>query len=125
MNAPGRNYPLIRKLREHIAAHPEEHDQAWWGIRTSCGTTLCAGGRTVELAGWRLLWIPVDAWLPDGEHFVRLCANPGTGEILNVNDAAQRELGLTTAEAVHLFFKAKDRVGVLAYLDQLLGEEPG
>lgn len=120
MNAPGRNYPLIRKLREHIAAHPEEHDQAWWGIRTSCGTTLCAGGRTVELAGWRPLWI-----FFDGEYFFRRCSHPEAGEVLRVSDVAERELGLTAGEAAHLFFEVKDRAGVLAYLDQLLSEESG
>jgi hypothetical protein len=70
----GLNIPLLRKVVEHIEAHPEEFDMGTWITnyptraylvskssreqelgRPLCNTTMCAAGTTVFLAGGEFL----------------------------------------------------------------------
>src|SRR6478609_6380573 len=56
---PVPNLPLLRKVLEHIDAHPEEWHQSVWAMETSaseCGTAFCVAGHTVVMAGGELLW---------------------------------------------------------------------
>lgn len=86
----GINVPLLRKVLEHITAHPEEHDQGVWVRRTLCETTGCIAYHTAVIAGYSIYL--------DGYDMCRV----STGEL--INDAAQRVLGLTSGQAFRLFF---------------------
>lgn len=62
---PRPNLPLLRKVLDHIDAHPEEHDQVTWGFEYrwpsaqflieehlragKCGTAMCIAGWAVSL----------------------------------------------------------------------------
>lgn len=50
------NVPLLRKVLDHITAHPEEHDQQSWGIKTSCGTAYCVAGHALAMSGVDFRW---------------------------------------------------------------------
>lgn len=50
------NIQKLEAVLDFIRAHPEQHDQAMWGRRTSCGTTMCFAGTATHLAGHQLLW---------------------------------------------------------------------
>lgn len=52
----GINEDLLRRVLEHITAHPEEHDQARWAVRTDCGTAYCVAGHIVVMSGWQVDW---------------------------------------------------------------------
>lgn len=39
--------PRARKVLEHLLAHPEEHNQATFGLRSACGTAACIAGTTL------------------------------------------------------------------------------
>jgi hypothetical protein len=54
----GVNVPLLRKVLEHVTAHPEEWNQAEWARRDSCGTAYCIAGHTVVMAGNEVRWSP-------------------------------------------------------------------
>lgn len=105
-----KNVPLLRKLRDTIAADPEHHDQNWFrmsGLR-DCGATYCAAGFVVELTGgvWteRLDVIPPDMPMRVPEHPAHY---------------AQRMLGLSATEADRLFYGTDD-AEVVPYLDELI-----
>ncbi len=50
------NAVLLRQVLDHITAHPEQHDQAHFAIRTDCGTAYCLAGHAVVLSGYRIAW---------------------------------------------------------------------
>lgn len=43
------NIELMTKVRDHVVAHPEQHNQGMWAEKTECGTTACAAGWTLLL----------------------------------------------------------------------------
>lgn len=45
------NAPLLRKVLDHITAHPEEWDQTDWASMTSCGTACCVAGHAAVMTG--------------------------------------------------------------------------
>lgn len=111
---PTPNLPLLRKVLDHVDAHPEEWVQSSWAIRgealdrvleyhqvnavPACGTAYCIAGHAVTMAGHDVLWL---------RHSSSTAATLTNGEA--VGDAAQRELGLTNTEADHLFSGCNDR----------------
>jgi len=46
---PTPNLPLLRKVLDHIDAHPEEWRQGGWAIETECGTACCIAGFAVAM----------------------------------------------------------------------------
>jgi len=68
MNDPVPNLPLLRKVLDHIDAHPQEWNQDLWGVNfplydqwaskeyTRCGTAFCIAGHAVTMAGAEPVW---------------------------------------------------------------------
>ncbi len=126
------NVPLLRKVREHIGAHPEEWWQGSWRIipdgsltapsarraqrqveQPFCGTTYCFAGWATTLAG--LEWINNFAVRDDAGRYV----DPG--------EAAADLLGLSDGEAFNLFHGGNDLAAidhVLARIYTRAGERP-
>lgn len=98
------NTELMIKVRDHIVAHPEQHDQATWAEKTECGTTAC-------VAGWALiLGSPVDAHIFDE-----------TGSLPpTVAEDAQEILGLTYGQQGALFIGAITHEGAIAGMNALI-----
>lgn len=111
-----KNYPLIRKVRDHIRAHPEEHNQDQWGTWTSCGTTHCVAGHAVILAGAKPTWDLHE----HGGYSMR--AVEYDGRMWSVGDLAQHLLGINSDQADDLFFVFND-AGALDMLDRFAKED--
>lgn len=90
------NVELLRKVLEHITAHPDEHDQEVWARRTACGTAMCLAGHAVVMTGHRIDWSLLDIG--------GLATFTTTGEIIEA--VAERELGLDLGQSVELFSAA-------------------
>lgn len=45
------NVELLRKVLEHITAHPEEWRQEEWATATKCGTAFCLAGHVALTVG--------------------------------------------------------------------------
>ena len=92
--------PLLRKVMEYVTAHPEEHDQHYWGVKRveapPCGTTHCIGGWALVLSGADLIW-----------KYGQVLDVIIDGDMAPPFVAARKVLGLTLAEAIRLFY-AKD-----------------
>lgn len=59
MTAPaetGVNEDLLRRVLEHVTAHPDEHNQAHWAVRSDCGTAYCVAGHAVVMSGYAPDW---------------------------------------------------------------------
>lgn len=119
MSAPaetGINEDLLRRVLEHITAHPEEHDQNDWAARgPRCGTAMCLAGHAVVLGGHALAWRRAGPTYPMPG--VREVASETT-EGLEVSELAQELLGLRPWEADRLFFDAQS----LAHLWRIASE---
>lgn len=112
------NVGLLESTLDEIRMNRDEHDQALWGMKTECGTTMCFAGHAVTLAGAELVWAghshevfntsllhnPVRRFVSD---FADQCIFPGEAESENVYSAATRLLDLTEMEAIRLFLSAK------------------
>lgn len=54
---PQPNLPLLRKVLDHVDAHPKDWDQAFWGGGQTagevakCGTSMCLSGWAQYLSG--------------------------------------------------------------------------
>lgn len=73
------NVPLLRKVLEHIEAHPEEWDQGTW----RCETAMCFAGHAADIAGAQ--------WVGKGKY---LLADPDIDPPEKI-----RSTGVTTASA--------------------------
>jgi hypothetical protein len=92
---PTVNIPLLRKVMDHITAHPEEHDQESWAIRRDCGTTMCVAGWTVHFAGHVIDWSEDDS---------ESCTVDGNRAL--ISDTAQADLGIGAGAVEDLFFQS-------------------
>lgn len=90
---------LLRDRLEYVTAHPEEHDQGWWGVKRGCGTAYCIAGHVVIARGYELEWGEMSDIGPDGEYYAEIVR----GTYHSISYIAQRELGLNAAQAVALF----------------------
>lgn len=104
------NIPLLRKVMDHITAHPEEHDQTTWGQRRHCGTTFCVAGWAVQFAGHEIVW-PSD----DEAEFVE------DGQA--IADVAETALGLTPWQAEQLFHQSFGLPQVWDAVEEITGGE--
>lgn len=87
------NVELLRRVLEHITAHPEEHDQRVWARHTDCGTAMCLAGHAVTITGHAIDY---------GKHsWSGLVYLTRAGE--SIEDVAARELGLSDDQAENLF----------------------
>jgi hypothetical protein len=101
------NVPLLRKTLEYITAHPEEHDQRNWGVKTACGSSYCLAGHAVVLAGHEIDWHSPD--------LVRMGMRSSCHALTDgryISDAAREELGLDPERAARLF-DANNDLGTL------------
>lgn len=94
------NVPLLRKILDHITAHPEEHDQEVWAERTACGTVMCLAGHAAVMTGHTIAY----ERRANGDWMVRYCTN---GE--QIEDVARDALGLTYLQAAKLFDSQNSR----------------
>jgi len=129
-------------LRERIAAHPERLDQGWW-VRVAnpprhvprferedawtCGTTACAAGHSIILAGWRpVLEDTADGLIAGRCYNVQPADNPSDIVVYRkIQEVAREWLGLTTEQAKYLFDGRGTYVSVLAMLDALIAADEG
>ena len=116
---PAPNLPLLRKVLEHIDAHPKEWRQDSWATRTSasaCGTAFCLAGHAVVLAGGELHW--------DKELGVASEVTMPDGSTMSIQKAAADLLGLTSYEALHLFY-AKNNRHAVQFLAEAIADRAG
>lgn len=103
---PRPNLPLLRKVLDHIDAHPNEWYQSEWGIRTdsypltfidgnapACGTAFCIAGHAAVMSGATPVW---------GEEGNLSYIRPPGGGFADVQEFARKALGLTHDEASSL-----------------------
>lgn len=107
---PEPNLPLLRKVLEHIDAHPEEWYQSSWGIHTpqsACGTAFCVAGHAVMLSGEGY------TFAPDGEFYdsAELPVHPA--------EEAQKLLGLLDEEGDFLFAGSNTREHVQSIAEDI------
>lgn len=114
---PMPNLPLLRKVLDHIDAHPDEWNQGAWIQRTatsSCGTAAC-------IAGWACL---INGDQPDfandyaqGSHTPVVTLDDGASA--TVAERAQQLLGLTNNERLDLFHSKNDRFDVRRFAGRI------
>lgn len=85
------NMDLAYRTLDHIAEHPEEHNQSTW----RCGTTACYAGHAAILAGAQ--------WCDPRDGYPISCVHTPDGVIEHVRFFAQQELQLTDGQADRLF----------------------
>lgn len=111
------NKPLLRKVLEHIEAHPDEHDQLVYAQQTPCGTTACVAGHTVVIAGWDLTWERVG----NAAVVADRCVRDGLSEWIPI--AARNELGLNGGQAHYLFHFSRTVNEIREFVAELLEYE--
>lgn len=92
-----RNEAMLRKVGDAIAAEPERYMQTAFRIdhEDKCGSLHC-------VAGWAVQLSPELEWEQPADHYASDVRDRETGELLRVDDAAARVLGLDP-EDVGLF----------------------
>ena len=93
---PTPNLPLLRKVLDHIDAHPDEWNQSMWATETECGTAYCVAGHAVAMT--------------EGVIFDEFGYGPA--ESLCWTDGAQKALGVTDDEGLSLFYAGNTRADV-------------
>lgn len=90
--------PLARKVLEHLLAHPEEHDQSYFGVQKSCGTTACIAGTAILMDSQSKV-----AWEPCSQGIQMQCVAID-GEFVSIDDRAAELLGLSLVDSTRLFY---------------------
>lgn len=102
MAAPKVNVELLDQVMAQIEAHPDAWDQTFWATQfiddtgNECGTAFCCAGWAVRLARPDLEFV----W--QGQYAQRV-EDPAIGMTGDIEDVAQRLLGITNGEADRLF----------------------
>jgi hypothetical protein len=102
----------LEKLDEAIAyieKHPEQHDQATWFRRYTCGSTACLAGHVAILDGWTLI---------DGHGMAEKA-----GVLRHVADVAEAVLDLDDLEVDRLFYAADALADIKRYRDRIAAGE--
>ena len=110
------NVPLLRRVREHIEAHPELWHQNNWRQQTPCGTAHCFAGWIAEFDGADWLAVPGGAWVAGA-----------AGGRVHVSTRAADVAGLTSSEASDLFYGCETLTDIDCVLDRVYaraGETP-
>lgn len=120
---PWPNLPLLRKVLDHIDAHPEEWHQRFWAINTTetaCGTAYCIAGHAAVMTGHDVKIDPADIWsvlVDDNESCIRdLPDEPLESTVAFV---ARQELGLSFEDGCVLFASWNDRATVQAIAEDI------
>lgn len=138
------NVPLIRKVYEHVVAHPEEWNQGLWARRVTtiksqmirdqlgrflrsnkeviCKTQFCIAGHAANMTGYQLFSEPTHNGEEDADYLQERDAN---GDQLTVHNVAKHELGLIDIEC-NLFGGSNTLREVKTYMSRLcrlMGEE--
>ncbi|WP_280371065.1 hypothetical protein [Nocardia wallacei] len=106
---------LAKRVRDQIAAHPEQHDQTLY-IKEGpdCGTVACIAGWTAHLHGAPLLW--------HGQG-VRSAGRVATGiDPVSIDYYAAHLLGLDSHEALRLFNPDIGEAEARARLEELIAD---
>lgn len=112
---PDLNVELIRRVRKHVVAYPERHNQC--SFKSPCGVTQCVAGWALTFSGY------ASEFDGDGDFPCWFWFDHNGREV--VPDTAAREvLGLTEIEANVLFFRMNE-VDVVRMLDNLLAGKRG
>jgi hypothetical protein len=85
LTPPVPNLPLLRKVLDHIDAHPEEYEQSIFRTRTKCGTAYCIAGHVAVMTG---------ATFANAVE-----VETSEGDRIDVAKYAQQLLGITSEEA--------------------------
>lgn len=95
MSKPELNRKLLKEVRDHILANPENLEMRTWAVQKDCGTIGCIGGWTNLLCAGRTeqVW---QVWRKFSHHSAA---------------DAQQSLGLTDQEAHIMFFHFKKTAG--------------
>lgn len=137
------NVPLLRKIYEHIDAHPEEWNQSYWGLinvvdvpldqkpwtevsakeveqlRGTCNTAFCIAGHSVSLAGIGMKGVMVIT--DDGKKAVQVdytTEKSAEGLPISVEEYASHVLGLDSWESETLFGGDNTKADVLYHCKQ-------
>lgn len=104
---PRPNLPLLRKVLEHIDAHPEEWRQGSWASGAVCGTAYCVAGHALVMDGTHVLtYDPHWGLKVDGLDYV----TDSDGDEIEAPGYFGREvLGLTHGEGLALFAGGNSR----------------
>lgn len=109
----------FKKLDERIAyleAHPEEHDQANFGVRTPCGTVCClAGSAALQYAPEEVRW---RAYNGDLAELVATHWSDTT-----VATVAAKILDLTEEDKEALFFGCQTLDEIKSHRDEMWARE--
>lgn len=95
------NVELLRRVLEHITAHPETWNQGVWAAGAKgCGTAYCAAGHAVVMTGHKIDW--ASAYDGVAEFVIdEGITNPAWHP--TISEVAEAELGLTYEQAEELF----------------------
>lgn len=111
----------FEKLDERIAyleAHPDEHDQANFGVRTPCGTVCCLAGSTI------LQYAPEKvAWRSYSRDLAELAVNGSSPTFNTLGSIAAEILGLTEEDQEVLFFDCMTLEEIKSYRDEMWERE--
>lgn len=102
----------LRKVLEHVTAHPREWQQANWAVKGPCGTAYCVAGHAVAMfTNATFEWSENDTPLafqdPDMVYRASAVRLPN-GSIRQIKAVARELLGLTKTQATTLFWKYND-----------------
>lgn len=109
------NIELMTKVRDHVVAHPEQHDQEIWAKKTECGTIACSAGWTLLLGNPE-----VARQYADEEAFTFTGVVRRFYSSLSVADAAAGLLDIDAYQADMLFIQALTREGAVAVMNKLI-----
>lgn len=122
------NRPLVEQIITQLIDHPEQHDQAEYGLITACGTQHCIGGWAVVLSGYEPDWTYLEEdeleamWAERGVTAVASYASDPTLGGGSIDKLAQKLLGLTDTQAAGLFYDFGDTEHMVGRLKDLLNE---
>lgn len=103
------NIPATRGVLDYLRAHPEEHNQDYFGFRSACGTTMCIAGTACFLDE-----DTVTRWEHPNQAVTYFRDDVTVGEsALSVEDRAREILGLKTGDDVERLFYDFDNARVL------------
>jgi hypothetical protein len=109
------NDDLLDATMDHILAHPDEHAQHEWVVRSACGTVACFAGRACLIAGLTVIWgATYQAEQGKGSAMVSWEGVP-TG----MRAAAVELLGISSLDAAFLFSARNTDADLKDYVDQL------